>query len=351
MYYVNEHIKNCVRIFPEEGRYACLRLDMNENPEGLPEDFVEEVKKEITPAFLATYPEPGRFLDKYGRYLGVRRENLCVTNGSDMAIRYIMETFAAPGSKVVTVAPSFEMYGVNCHMLGLRHVAVSYDQNLKIHVQDILDAVDEETDIVVLLNPNNPVGDVYSEEEARAVIEKAAACQAVVVIDEAYHYFYPKTFLPLLEAYDNVILLRTFSKLCSIAGLRLGVVVSAPEIIGYLWKARPSFDTNSVALLFGERMMDHPELFDRLAAIEREGRQYTRERLEAEGYDYVSQNSNFFFIRPRRPVAEVKAALHGRGILVKSYSYELLRNYIRISTGSRRVMEHFLDVFLEVDNQ
>ena len=75
------------------------------------------------------------------------------------------------------------------------------------------------------------------------------------------------------------------------------------------------------------------------------------ERLEAEGYDYVSQNSNFFFIRPRRPVAEVKAALHGRGILVKSYSYELLRNYIRISTGSRRVMEHFLDVFLEVDNQ
>ncbi len=351
MYYVNEHIKNCLRIFPEQGRYEYIRLDMNENPEGLPEDFVEEVKKEITPAFLATYPETGRFIGKYAEYLNIQPENICVTNGSDMAIRYILETFAAPAAKVVTVTPSFEMYGVNCHMLGLRHVAVGYDENLQIHIQEILDAIDEETDVVVLLNPNNPVGNVYSEQEARAVIEKASACNAVVVIDEAYHYFYPKTFLNLVSEYDNVILLRTFSKLCSIAGLRLGIVVSNPQIIGYLVKARPTFDTNAVALLFGERILDHPELFDRLAAIEMEGRNYTRQRLEEEGYEYFSQNGNFFFIRPRRPVAEVKEELHRRKILVKTYSYEVLKKYIRISTGSRKIMELFMDAFLEVDNR
>ena len=120
MYYVNEHIRDTVRIFPEQGRGDYLRLDMNENPEGLPKAFVDEVLGEITPEFLATYPEPNVFMEKYAAYLGVTADNLCLTNGSVMAIRYILETFAEKGSKVVTVAPSFEMYWVTAAILGLR---------------------------------------------------------------------------------------------------------------------------------------------------------------------------------------------------------------------------------------
>lgn len=351
MYYVNESIRDCVRIFPEQGRGGYLRLDMNENPEGLPAEFVKEVLKEITPEFLATYPEPDAFIEKYANYIGMEPENVCVTNGSDMAIRYVMETFVKKGNTVVTVTPSFEMYAVNCAMLGLNHVGISYDENMEVNVSDIVDAIDGNTDMVALLNPNNPIGTVYTEREARAVIERAEEMGAVVVIDEAYHYFYPKTFLNLVKEYDNVIVLRTFSKLCSLAALRLGIVVSNPDIVNYIKKARPTFDTNSAALLFGERILDHPELFDELREIELEGRTYVKEQMQKYGYSYYSQNGNFFFIRPKRDVAVMKEELKERRILVKTYSKDLLKDYIRISTGSRSAMERFMEVFLELDNK
>ena len=203
MYYVNENIRDCVRVYPEQGRRPYLRLDMNENPEGLPKAFVDSVLAEITPEYLATYPEPDVFKQKYADYLGVKPENLCLTNGSVMAIRYILETFVKKGETVVTVAPSFEMYWVTCAMLGLNHVGVPYDDDLHISGQQIVDAIDGHTDLVALLNPNNPIGSVYTEAEVRAVIARAREVEAVVVIDEAYFYFNPNSFLPLFREYDR----------------------------------------------------------------------------------------------------------------------------------------------------
>ena len=349
MYYVNEHIRDTVRIFPEQGRGDYLRLDMNENPEGLPKVFVDEVLKEITPEFLATYPEPNVFMEKYAAYLGVTPDNLCLTNGSVMAIRYILETFAEKGNKVVTVAPSFEMYWVTAAILGLRHVGVDYDENLNIDVNRILEVMDEETDIVALLNPNNPIGNVYTEDEVRAVIEKAHDIGAIVILDEAYHYFCPNTFLPLLKEYDNIILMRTFSKLCSIAGLRLGIAISTPEIAHYLRKSQQGFEVNTVALLFAERIVDHPELFDELTAIEQEGKEYTQKVLEENGYSCDFQQGNFFFVVPKTDPFEIERKMRERKILIKTFGKPLLKKYIRISIGSKKVMEQFLEVFLELD--
>lgn len=173
MPFVNSDIKNTVRVFPEQGRYGMHRYDMNENPEGLPNDFVNNVLKEITPEFLAIYPEPNRFIKKYADYLGVSPENITVTNGSDMAIRYLLETFGEKGKEVVTVSPSFEMYWVNCCILGYKHIPVAYEKDFTIKVENILNAINDNTCIIVLLNPNNPMGNVYTEQEVQQIIEKA----------------------------------------------------------------------------------------------------------------------------------------------------------------------------------
>ena len=268
MYFVNEDIKNCVRVFPEQGRYDYARYDMNENPEGLPQWFVDEVLKEITPEFLATYPEHDKFRGMYAEYIGVKPENVAVTNGSDMAIRFAMEVFAEKGSSVVTVAPSFEMYWVNCSMLGLKHVPVSYEADMTMDADKIVAAIDETTDIVVLLNPNNPIGTVYTEEEARKIIEKAREVGAIVIVDEAYHYFYKHTFLPFIHEYDNVVVFRTFSKLLSLAAVRMGMMIGNEELIGYARKSMPSFEVNASALKFGEHMMQHTELIEELMETE-----------------------------------------------------------------------------------
>lgn len=350
MYYVNEDIKNCVRVFPEQGRYDYARYDMNENPEGLPQWFVDEVLQEITPEFLATYPEHDKFRKMYAEYIGTAPENVAVTNGSDMAIRFVMEVFAEKGSSVVTVAPSFEMYWVNCTMLGLKHVPVSYEADMTIDAEKIVAAIDENTDIVVLLNPNNPIGTVYTKEEARKIIERAREVGAVVIVDEAYHYFYKHTFLPFIHEYDNVVVFRTFSKLFSLAAVRLGMMIANPELIGYARKSMPSFEVNAVALKFGEHLMQHTELIEELMNTEAEGKAWLLEELQKHGYETKPSHGNFIFIKPKKSAKETERLLREKKILIKTFGNEFLKDYVRISTGSKKAMSYFLDAFLEADH-
>lgn len=349
-YYVNPNVRDALRIFPEQGRYDYLRYDMNENPEGLPKEFVDSVLQEITPEFLSVYPEPDRFLRKYADFVGVNYENVLTTNGSDMGIRYLLETFGQPGKKVVTVAPSFEMYRVNCSLLGLVHVPVSYREDLTISIEDILDAMDENTSIVVLLNPNNPMGNVYTEAELEQVIAKAKTVGAIVIVDEAYHYFYDKTFLPYAVKEENVIVLRTFSKLMSLAACRLGVIISNPQLIHYVKNLRVTFEANSVALLFAERLLDHPEIVETLIRTEREGRNWLLDSLRQKGYWCKDCTGNFIFVKPHHDPQEVARRLQEeKKVLVHTFGNPLLRDCLRISTGSRKAMERFLDAFLAVD--
>ena len=348
--YVNPYIKNTVRVFPSQGRYGMLRYDMNENPEGLPKEFVDSVLKEITPEFLAIYPEPDRFLKKYASYVGVSFENLICTNGSDMAIRYLLETFGEVGKEVVTVAPSFEMYWVNCNILGYKHVPVQYEQNLTIKIENIVAAITEDTRIVVLLNPNNPVGNVYSKDEFAAVQKRAEEVGAVVIVDEAYHYFYDKTFLYDALEKKNVVVLRTFSKLMSLAACRLGVVISNPELIHYVKNARLTFDANSIALLFAERLIDRPEIINELIRTQQEGKDYCLEELRKCGYWCRDCRGNFIFIRTKHDAKEVADRLEKeRNVLVHAYGNPLLKDLVRVSTGSRKAMSVFLDAFFSVD--
>ena len=349
--YVNVHIKTTNRIFPRQGRKKYLRLDMNENPQGLPEDFVSEVLAEITPEFLATYPEPEHFRQRYAKYIGAAVENVAVTNGTDMAIRYIMETFGETGKDVVTVTPSFEMYRINCSILGLRHTAIHYNDDFTVPVGRLCNAITDDTRIVVLLNPNNPMGDVYSPEDFARIQKKAASVGALVLVDEAYHYFCPTSFLPVALDADNVLVTRSFSKLFSMPACRLGIVAGHPKLIHYLRNGQLSFDVNSFALLFGERLLQRQDIIDDLIKTERGGRDRLEELLRRKGYSYIHCAGNYTLIRTRMDPRRVEMDLEKKcQILVHSYrEHSLLEDYIRVSTGEAAVMEYFMDALEDVD--
>lgn len=350
MYYVSDWVKNAERIFPDQGRAEYLRLDMNENPEGLPQDVVDVIKESITPEFLATYPEPDKLRKKYAAFIGVSPDQVTLTNGSDNAIRYILQTFAKPGHDVLTVTPTFEMYMVNCWLLGLNHETVPYGSDHKVDVDAIIEAMTDETDIVALVNPNNPMGDCYSEKDARRLIEAAASHGAVVLADEAYHYFTKNTLLPLVDEYDNVILTRTFSKCFSLAGVRLGVVISNPTLIHYINNLRVTFEVNTFALKCGEIVLDTPGLIDQLAKIQIDGREFIVKELEEHGYEVYPSETNFVSFKPKSESKALIAKLEEHKILVKGFGSGPLAGWIRINTGSVQVMQQFLDCLLEVDN-
>lgn len=350
MVYVNADIAKTERVFPMQGRRDYLRYDMNENAEGLPNETVEAVKQEITGQMLAAYPEPDAFRAKYAAFIGVDRDNIMATNGSDMAIRYALETFGERGRDVVTVSPTFGMYAVNCSLLGLRHKPVAYNDDLTFNAYTLLNAIDSNTSVVVILNPNNPVGDAFTAEDMERIVRRARQYNALVIIDEAYHYFYDKTFLPLVTSYDNVILLRTFSKLFALAALRLGVIVGNKALIHYLNNARLTFDVNSVALLFGERLLDNPAIASNLLEAEEEGKAYLDKQLTELGYEHIVCKGNFVLIVPKTSARLMEERLRQeRHILVHTFGGGILERYIRVSVGSPSYMKKFCEAFFALD--
>lgn len=350
MYYVNEYIRDLYRVKFHDERGNVLRLDMNENPQGLPREIFDAVAEKITPEYIATYPEKDGLVKILAEHNGTACENISVTAGSDEAMRLIFQCFGEPGKKLLTVTPTFEMYDVYAKMFGLRHETVEYGEDFTVDAKMVLRALDQETGLVILLNPNSPIGSTYEEGEVRAIIEKAASVGAIVVVDEAYHYFYQPTFMPLIKEYDNLLVLRTFSKLFSMAGLRIGYVSGEKRLIEYIEKAESTFNVNNVAILFASELIQNEELIASLAQTEREGRLWLTEQLHAAGYRTLSLEGNYVLFYPRRDSKDVVAELKERRVWVRDYGRGVLKGWIRVSTGARECMEQFWEAFRQVES-
>lgn len=195
MYYLDPKVDNLYRIFDQNERKDYLRLDLNENPGGLPEEFIQSVLSDVTPQLLAQYPETLHFTEVLADYLGTSISHLCLVNGSAEGIRYIIQAFTAPGGRIVGVVPSYFMFQVYSEMYGRNFVKVPYKDDLTMDVNDINAELTEDTQLLILLNPNNPMGNVYSDDEFERIMQAAEEKQITILVDEAYHYFYPKTFI------------------------------------------------------------------------------------------------------------------------------------------------------------
>ena len=324
---------------------------MNENPEGLPLDFFDKVMEGITPDYVAMYPEMTSLIEMLSSYLRCEPSNICLTNGSDDAIRLMFEVFGEPGKKVVSVTPSFEMYSVYMKMYGMIHSPIPFDDSFNVQSIDVLNSIDSDTSIVILLNPNSPIGATWTESEMITIIKKAQENHAIVVIDEAYYYFSSNTFINYMREYDNVIVFRTFSKMLSIAGARIGYVVSNEKRIAEFKKACSTYPVNSFAIRFAEKILEHPQIIDDLTVKERQGREYLLGQLEKYKYEYHFNQGNYVLIKSNKEPSFLFEELKKKRVLIKTYQAPLLDKWIRITTGSKEIMQIFWKHFIEVDRK
>ena len=299
MYYVNENVKDLFRIFDQNSRDGYIRMDLNENPVGLSQEFIDEVLSKVTPEFVAKYPEQLEFTKKLAKFIGVEVENICLVNGSAEGIRNIIQAYSRPGGKVLSVTPSYAMYDVYCEMYGRESVHVHYDDKLNMHIDELIDAITDDIDLVIVLNPNNPVGDVYSYEEMDQIVEACKKHECTLMIDEAYFYFYPNSFIKYAMENDHVLLTRTFSKVFSLAGARLGYVVGRAPEIALVQKLCTPHNVNAFGMLFAEAIIEKEGMLDELVDKQLKGKQHLIDTLEDKGYIVNAKEGNFIFIKPK----------------------------------------------------
>lgn len=351
MYYLNSCIKNLFRIFDQNERKDYLRLDLNENPGGLPEEFIASVLKAVTPQFVAQYPETLHFTEVLADYLHTDISHLCLVNGSAEGIRYIIQAFTSPNGRIVGVVPSYFMFQVYSEMYGRDFVKVPYNDDLSMNVENIISEMTEDTQLLILLNPNNPMGNVYSDEEFERIFKVAQERQITILIDEAYHYFYPKTFIKYALDQEHMFITRTFSKLFSMAGCRLGYVVGWPEGIKMVQKMCTPHNTNAFAMLFAEKILTTPGMVESLVQNFMAGREYLISWLDGHGYPHKGEAGNFIFIKPKTDAQTIVERMKNeKKILIKTYpNVGEFGNCLRVSIGEQKYMEQFTTALEELD--
>lgn len=354
MYYTNEHITQLVRIFDQNERKGYLRLDLNENPGGLPQTFIDKVLGDITPEFLSQYPETKHFTDVLAKHLNTDANHLCLVNGSAEGIRYIIQAFTSESGKIVGVVPSYFMFQIYSEMYGRNFVKVPYESDLTMNVKSIIKNLTDDTQLLILLNPNNPMGNVYTENEFKQILQVCKEKEITLLIDEAYHYFYPKTFIDYALFEKRVLVTRTFSKMFSLAGCRLGYVIGHPDDIKMVQKYCTPHNTNAFAMKFAESILETSGMIDDLIEKFNEGRKFLLTSLDEIGYHHKGEAGNFIFIKPKHIKAQdiVNRMKVEKKILIKSYpNVGELGDCLRVSIGEKMYMEQFVEALLEIDKE
>lgn len=351
MYYLDQKIENLYRIFDQNERSGYLRLDLNENPGGLPEELIRSALAGVTPQMVAQYPETLHFTEVLADYLDTDISHLCLVNGSAEGIRYIIQAFTSPNGRIVGVVPSYFMFQIYSEMYGRKFVKVPYEQDLSMNINKIIAELTSDTQLLILLNPNNPMGNVYSDQEFERIMAAAKEKQITVLIDEAYHYFYPKTFIRYALNSEHIFVTRTFSKLFSMAGCRLGYVAGWPDGVKMVQKMCTPHNTNAFALRIAEAVLTTPGVLENLIEKFHEGRKYLVDTLDANGYAHQGEAGNFLFIKPKTDAQKIVDRMKvEKKILIKTYpNVGSFGDCLRVSIGEKKYMEEFIAALIELD--
>lgn len=344
-----KHLKDIYRSEMKKDRAGMLRLDMNEGIPGLPQRFVNGLLKRITADDISAYPEHADLEKKIGRDNGLKADNVFLSNGSDAVIKYIFEVFVSPGERVVYTDPTFAMYPIYCSLSKAKGQAVPYGPDFVFPAESFIDAVKKGCRMAVIVNPNNPTGSVIGKAELKKIADICSKKGTLLIIDEAYFYYYPETAVKMIKKYKNICVLRTFSKICGMAGLRFGFCLADKKIIDGLKKVRPTFDVNRIAIMFAEAILDSPKIIPILINQAREGKEYLVSELDKYDIEYRSCRTNFILIKCPGKATEISGKLEERGILVGSgFRQDFLKDYIRVTAGAVPEMKRFMSAFVGI---
>lgn len=318
-------------VAPAEG---MVKLDAMENPYSLSAKLREQLAEVLSQLDLNRYPDPSapKLRELIARKMGVPKGmEVMLGNGSDDLIQIITLALAKPGAVMMYPGPTFVMYAMNATFFGLRAVAAGLREDFSLDAGGFLQAMREHKPaLVYIAYPNNPTGVLYPEKEVIAILKEA---NGLVVLDEAYHVFARKSFMPRLTEFPNLVVMRTVSKL-GLAGIRLGYLAARPEWVEQFNKVRQVYNVNVLTQAAATFMLERLDVLEEQAARVRDEREKLGGNLKAlKGVTVFPSEANFFLIRV--PDADrTFEALKRQGVLVRNLNSPALKDCLRVTVGT-----------------
>jgi histidinol-phosphate aminotransferase len=324
-----------------------IKMASNENPLGPSPKAVEAMTKELQKAHI--YPDGGgyRLREALANKFGVSMEQVMLGNGSNEIIEFVGHAFLKPGDNVITAKHAFVVYKLMATLFGAETIEVP-DPNFVHDLDAMLAAITPRTKEVFIANPNNPTGTMVGMDALERFMDRVPD-HVVTVIDEAYYEFVtsPPDTMRFVREGRNVILLRTFSKIQGLAGLRIGYGIGPVELIEVLQKTRQPFNANAIAqagAIAGLLDEDHQ---NRTKQITDEGRIYLQDEFAKMGLEYVPSSANFVLVRVGDG-NQVFQKMLDKGIIVRAMAEYKLPDWVRISIGTKEQNERCIATLKEV---
>jgi histidinol-phosphate aminotransferase len=322
-----------------------LKLDANENlflPQMMVKEILREASEETDPRL---YPsgERNRLREALGGYLGVSPTQVVLGGGSDQLIELLLHAFLRAGDEMLAVTPTFSVYGLTARAMGVGYRTVDLDEDFSINVEETLSAVSPDTRILVLCSPNNPTGNQFARDEVLSLVERF---QGLVVVDEAYVEYAGYSLAEEAARFDNMLILRTFSKAFGLAGLRLGYTVSNSALAEALNdRYQMPYPVSSISLKAGLVMLGKiGEMRGSVEAAKRERGWLIDELNAMEGVTAFPSDTNFVLFSLKRDYEDVYEELLERGIIVRKIGPVLGASHgcLRVTLAPREKLERFL---------
>ena len=328
--------------------YSVVKLNQNESPYDIPPELKKEILNKLIEISWNRYPplNASNLVKAISVFTNYPTSGIMVANGSNEILEAIFQTICERGNRISLISPGFAIYERLARILGLEIVDIPLLPDFRFDVSSIIKK-SKRTKMLVLASPNNPTGTALSIEEIKEILVNF---DGMVVIDEAYFDFYKKTAQKLLQSFDNLIIIRTFSKAFGLAGLRLGYILTNPNIVSLIDKVKLPFSVGILQQIAGEVILRNKMYIeDVVDKIIKERDKIFLEINKIKGIKPIPSFTNFILFELNRKSAKnILSLLYQKGVLLRYFSHPRLKNTLRLTIGTPRENEIFLKKFKEI---
>jgi len=327
-----------------------VKLASNENPIGTSQMAIEAMQKEIPRMYL--YPDNECFYlkKKLAEHLGVLPSNIMVCNGSVEAMLLATLTYLNPKDVFIAGEQSFAMAKISAKLMGGSFKAVP-ETNYKHDLDAIRNTIDKQTKIIYVDNPCNPLGTKLCRKEIAEFVNSIPD-GILIIMDEAYYEFVKDDDFPhsidFIKQGKNILILRTFSKIYGLAGLRIGYGISTENIIATINKTRLPFSVNRVAQIAALAALEDNEHIRKTLEVNEEGKNYLMAEFDKMGIFHIPTCTNFISIKTTSQGQELFSALQKKGIIIRPLANYGIPDFVRITIGTMEQNKHFIETLKQI---
>jgi histidinol-phosphate aminotransferase len=329
-----------------------IKLASNENPLGVSPKAKEAIQNHLDECHL--YPDGGGFAlrRKIADKFDITPEQIALGTGSSEAIELILKAFVERDEEVIAGAKGFAMYRVGPMIVGCKGVYIPEKEDNRHDLNGMLNAISGKTKLIFIDNPANPLGTMLTRDELKKFLD-AVPQNVLVVLDEAYNEYvsdpdFPDSLNDFFPHMNNLIILRTFSKIYGLASMRIGYVIAHPDIISLINKVRQPFNTARLAQIGAIAAIDDEEHIKRSKELNDKGKEYLYQELDKMGLSYTKSYTNFILVEVEKDAKEVFLELQKKGVVIRPMNGYGMPTCIRITVGTQPQNQKFIQKLKEV---